>query len=155
LGHRLPTPRPNGRKGGLSAPTNPIYLTALSVIPERRYQKKRLSSPPSWIAGWRAVDSRLGRPVAIKVATRQFSGRFEREARAISTLNHPHICTLYDIGPNYLVMELVEGETLAALLKKGPVPVGLAIRYCDQIADALAAAHARGVVHRDRWASGQ
>jgi serine/threonine protein kinase len=68
---------------------------------------------------YRAVDTRLNRKVAIKISTEQFSARFEREARAISALNHPHICTLYDVGPNYLVMELVEGETLAAKLKKG------------------------------------
>ena len=63
---------------------------------------------------FRAVDTRLGRPVAIKLVHERFNARFEREARAISSLNHPHICTLYDIGPNYLVMELLEGETLAA-----------------------------------------
>jgi serine/threonine protein kinase len=61
----------------------------------------------------RATDTRLGRPVAIKVSSREFSDRFEREARAISALNHPNICTLYDVGPNYLVMELVEGQTLS------------------------------------------
>ena len=66
---------------------------------------------------FRAVDTRLGRAVAIKIAREQFSERFEREARAISSLNHPNVCTLYDVGPNYLVMELVEGETIAALLK--------------------------------------
>jgi eukaryotic-like serine/threonine-protein kinase len=64
-----------------------------------------------------ALDTRLDRKVAIKVCQEQFSGRFEREARAISALNHPNICTLYDVGPNYLVMELVEGETLRDLLK--------------------------------------
>src|SRR5438552_2472450 len=63
---------------------------------------------------FRAVDTRLGRPVAIKISHEQFSARFDREARAISSLNHPHICTLYDIGPNYLVMELLEGDTIAA-----------------------------------------
>src|SRR5713226_8836598 len=67
---------------------------------------------------FRAVDTRLGRAVAIKISHEQFSDRFEREARAISSLNHPNICTLYDIGPGYLVMELVEGETLAAHLQK-------------------------------------
>jgi serine/threonine protein kinase len=66
---------------------------------------------------FRAVDTRLGRAVAIKTPREQFSARFEREARAIASLNHPNICTLYDVGPNYLVMELVEGETLAARLK--------------------------------------
>src|SRR5438132_3671832 len=98
---------------------------------------------------FRAVDTRLGRPVAIKVCAKQFGGRFEREARAISTLNHPHICTLYDVGPNYLVMELVEGETLASRLEKGPLPMELVLRYGAQIADALAAAHAKQIVHRD------
>src|SRR4030095_12084559 len=61
---------------------------------------------------YKAKDTRLGRDVAVKVAAEQFSERFEREARAISALNHPHICTLHDVGPNYLVMELVEGATL-------------------------------------------
>jgi hypothetical protein len=98
---------------------------------------------------FRAVDTRLGRPVAIKFAHEQFSARFEREARAISSLNHPHICTLYDIGPNYLVMELLEGETIAARLKNGPLPVDQALRYASQIAAALAEAHEHGIVHRD------
>ena len=72
---------------------------------------------------FRARDTRLGRAVAIKVSQKQFSGRFEREARAIAAINHSHICTLYDVGPNYLVMELVEGETLADALKRGPLPL--------------------------------
>ncbi len=83
---------------------------------------------------FRAVDTRLGRAVAIKIAHEQFSARFEREARAISSLNHPHICTLYDVGPNYLVMELVEGETIAARLKSGPLPMKTALLYASQIA---------------------
>src|SRR5439155_5191872 len=77
---------------------------------------------------YRARDSRLGRAVAIKVAGRQFSQRFERESRAVSAINHAHICTLYDIGPNYLVMELVEGETVAGRLRKGRLPVDLVLR---------------------------
>ena len=96
-----------------------------------------------------AVDTRLGRKVAIKVAHEQFSGRFSREAQAIATLNHPHICALYDLGPNYLVMELVEGETLAAKLKKGSLSIEQTLRYGAQIAEALAEAHAKGIVHRD------
>src|SRR5882724_8742942 len=98
---------------------------------------------------FRAIDTRLGRAVAIKLTHEQFSARFEREARAISSLNHPNICTLHDIGPNYLVMELVEGETIAARLKSGPLPVKTALLYASQIAAALAEAHGKGIVHRD------
>ena len=98
---------------------------------------------------FRAVDTRLGRAVAIKIAQKQFIARFEREARAISSLNHPHICTLYDVGPNYLVMELVDGETIADRLKSGPLPVKTALLYAAQILAALAAAHERGIIHRD------
>ena len=79
---------------------------------------------------FRAVDTRLGRAVAIKTTREQFSARFEREARAISSLNHPNICTLHDVGPNYLVMELVEGETIAARLKSGPLPMKTALALC-------------------------
>src|SRR5258706_10392529 len=98
---------------------------------------------------YQALDTRLDRKVAIKVAARQFSEGFEREARAIAALNHPHVCTLYDVGPNYLVMELVEGGTLEARLYKGPLPTEKVVRYGAEIADALAAAHARGLIHRD------
>jgi serine/threonine protein kinase len=98
---------------------------------------------------YEARDTRLGRTVAIKTAHEEFSSRFQREARAISALNHSNICTLYDVGPNYLVMELVEGETLANRLSKGRLPMELVLRYGGQIADALTAAHAKGIVHRD------
>ena len=98
---------------------------------------------------FRAIDTRLGRPVAIKIAHARFSARFEREARAIASLNHPNICILHDIGPNYLVMEMVEGETIAARLKKGALPVEEAIRYAQQIAAALVEAHEKGITHRD------
>ena len=98
---------------------------------------------------FRAVDTRLGRAVAIKTTREQFNERFEREARAISSLNHPNVCTLYDVGPNYLVMELVEGETVAALLKTGPLDMKTAILYASQILAGLAEAHSKGIVHRD------
>jgi tetratricopeptide (TPR) repeat protein len=98
---------------------------------------------------FRATDTRLGRAVAIKTAREQFTARFEREARAIASLNHPNICTLHDVGSNYLVMELVEGETIAARLKSGPLPMNTALLYASQIVAALAEAHGKGVVHRD------
>jgi serine/threonine protein kinase/Tol biopolymer transport system component len=121
---------------------------------------------------YRARDTRLGRSVAIKIlqthlATRSENrARFEREARAISGLSHPHICTLHDIGTyerpssdqalagdretlDFLVMELLQGETLAARLARGPLPIADVLRYAGQIADALAAAHRAGITHRD------
>jgi Tol biopolymer transport system component len=108
---------------------------------------------------YRAHDSRLGRDVAIKVlsphlaASPEVRARFEREARTISQLNHPHICTLHDIGhqegTDFLVMELLEGETLAHRLEKGALPVAEVLTLGTQIADALDRAHRAGVVHRD------
>jgi serine/threonine protein kinase len=98
---------------------------------------------------YRGTDTRLGRSVAIKISRREFSDRFEREAKAISSLNHPHVCTLYDVGPNYLVMEFVEGDTLAHFIKQGPLPLEAVLQYAIQIAGALSAAHANGVIHRD------
>jgi len=93
---------------------------------------------------WKARDPRLNRDVAIKISSRQFDDRFEREARAIAALNHPNICTLYDIGPNYLVMEYIDGTPL-----HGPLPVDRALTYAEQICDALDTAHRAGIVHRD------
>src|SRR5579864_7570457 len=93
---------------------------------------------------YRARDTRVGRDVAVKVSAEHFSERFEREARTIAALNHPNICTLFDIGPNYLVMELVEGES-----PKGPLPLETALDYARQIAAALEEAHDKGIVHRD------
>jgi hypothetical protein len=72
---------------------------------------------------YRAMDTRLGRQIAIKGSTERFSERFEREARVIASLNHPNICTLHDVGPNFLVMELIEGPTLADRIKDGPIPL--------------------------------
>src|SRR6266852_3891935 len=93
---------------------------------------------------YKARDTRLDRIVAIKVSQEKFSERFEREARAVAALNHPNICTLYDVGPNYLVMEFVEGPPL-----KGPLPLEQALQYAAQICDALDAAHKKGITHRD------
>jgi hypothetical protein len=85
---------------------------------------------------YKARDTRLERTVAIKVCAAQFSERFEREARVIASLNHPNICQLYDVGPNFLVMEFVEGENLS-----GPLPLETALHYARQIAEALEVAH--------------
>ena len=108
---------------------------------------------------YRAKDTRLNRTVAIKVLSPHLSAnaglkeRFEREARAISSLSHSNICALYDIGSHdgtqFLVMEFLEGETLAQRLAKGPLPIDLALRYAVQIADALDKAHRQGIIHRD------
>src|SRR5438552_1805367 len=127
---------------------------------------------------WRGRDTRLDRSVAIKILpagfaeNAQFKIRFEREAKTISQLNHPNICTLYDVGIasvtagfspptdgglkaaatqeiSYLVMELLEGESLEERLKKGPLPLEQVLRYGAQIADALDRAHRSGIIHRD------
>src|SRR5579871_695884 len=93
---------------------------------------------------FKARDTRLDRIVALKVSHAQFTDRFAREARATAALNHPHIATLYDVGPDYLVMEFVEGETL-----RGPMPLARALLLGGQILEALEAAHRKGIVHRD------
>ena len=98
---------------------------------------------------WKARDTRLGRLVALKISKTEFSRRFEQEARTVAALNHPHICTLYDVGPNYLVMECVNGKPLQELIPRKGMPLPEALHYAGQIADALAAAHAAGIVHRD------
>ncbi len=104
---------------------------------------------------WKARDTRLDRSVAIKILPAalaqdaQFKQRFEREAKTISQLNHPHICTLYDVGDDYLVMELIEGESLAERLERGAMPLAEVLKYGAQIAEALDRAHRAGVVHRD------
>ena len=138
-----------------------------SVYPQPRIAgrafklRKTGAAEPNWALPNR-VDARrrrhgtgLPRPVHApaslcrpQVAHEAFDERFEREARAIAQLNHPHICTLYNVGPNYLVMEVVEGQTLAALTQ-GALPIDIVYRYGAQMADALAAAHAKGIVHRD------
>ena len=98
---------------------------------------------------WKGRDTRLERMVAIKISHERFSARFEQEARAVAALNHPNICTLYDVGPNYLVMEYLEGDTLTARIAKGPLPLDQAFSVGMQIVDALDAAHRKGIVHRD------
>src|SRR5262245_56043853 len=98
---------------------------------------------------YRAKDTRLPRDAAIKVSAEKFSDRFSREAHAIASLNHPNITTLYDVGPNYLVMELVDGPTLAERIRRGPMPLDQAVTIARQIAEALDYAHERGIVHRD------
>src|SRR2546426_11082351 len=108
---------------------------------------------------YKARDTRLERTVAIKVLPRHLSEssevrqRFEREAKTISSLSHPHICALYDVGNQdgleYLVMEYLEGETLSDRLLKGPLPTEQTLRFGIEIADALDKAHRQGIVHRD------
>src|ERR1700722_5747548 len=93
---------------------------------------------------YKARDTRLDRIVAIKQIKGQHSGRFQMEAHTIPTLNHPHICMLYDVGPDYLVMEYVEGKPL-----RGPLRVEDAVKLALQIASALEEAHGRGILHRD------
>jgi eukaryotic-like serine/threonine-protein kinase len=97
---------------------------------------------------YRARDTRLNRFVAIKVSAAQFSERFEREAKAIAALNHPNICQIYDIGPNYLVIEYVDGSPVVSSDQQ-PLPPAEALRLAMQIAVALQAAHAKGIIHRD------
>jgi len=98
---------------------------------------------------YRATDTRLDRPVAIKICKRAFLDRFRQESRSIAAISHPNVCTLHDIGPNFLVMELVDGETMAARLKRGKLTLTQSLRFGAQIAEALAVAHGRGIVHRD------
>src|SRR5262249_42643029 len=93
---------------------------------------------------WKARDTRLDRVGAIKVSRDHFSERFTREAHAVAALNHPNICTLFDVGPDYLVFEYIEGRPL-----KGPLPLNLILQYAVQICDALGTAHKAGIVHRD------
>jgi serine/threonine protein kinase len=136
--------RLTGVRQGLApapAPANSILQPGQNLGP---YQIVSFIAAGGMGAVYRARDPRMGRDVAIKVAAERFSERFSREVHAVAALNHPHICHLYDVGPNYLVMELVEGES-----PKGPLPLEEALRIARQIADALEAAHEKGIVHRD------
>ena len=119
----------------------------------------RRSAPAAWARSGGGKDTRLDRSVAIKILPAAFAEdderrqRFEREAKTISSLNHPHICTLFDVGhegdAHFLVMELLEGESLADRLQKGPLPLDQVVKFGAQIAEALSAAHKQGIVHRD------
>jgi eukaryotic-like serine/threonine-protein kinase len=98
---------------------------------------------------YKARDTRLDRMVALKVSSEQYSERFGREARAVAALNHPNICQIYDVGPDFIVLEFVNGHPLLSPAEPGPLPLKRALEYAGQICDALEAAHQRGTVHRD------
>ena len=100
---------------------------------------------------YRARDTRLNRLFAIKPSAAQFTERFGREARAIAALNHPNICQIYDIGPNYIVMEFVDGRPIVSTEQHGnlPIPPVKALELALQMASDLEAAHAKGIIHRD------
>src|SRR5262249_57128921 len=134
----------------------------MALTPGSRLGPYEILSPPG--AGgmgevYRAKDTRLERTVAIKVLPQHLSAsaearqRFEREAKTISQLSHPHVCALHDVGREgeveYLVMEYLEGETLCDRLARGPLPIEQTLRFGGQIADALEKAHRQGIVHRD------
>jgi len=138
--------------GACSASSAPTTLAPLDRIGPYQIEE-RLDAGGMGVV-YRAVDTRLGRQVAIKIGLAQFSDRFHREARTIARLNHVNVCTLHDIGstpeiPGYLVMEFVEGPTLTSTMERGPLPMAEAVPIARQIAAALAAAHAHGIVHRD------
>jgi serine/threonine protein kinase/tetratricopeptide (TPR) repeat protein len=136
----------------LDRPASDLLTTQTQITPGSQlgpYKIESLLGQGGMGQVFRALDTRLGRHVAIKISHQKFTDRFNREARAIASLNHPNICTLYDVGPDYLVMELVEGETLAARLKKGKLDIEDTLRFGAQIAGALAGAHAQAIVHRD------
>src|SRR5262245_34601668 len=111
------------------------------------YRIERLLASGGMARVFQAVDTRLGRKVAIKLCAEQFSRRFKREARVISLLSHPHVCTLHDVGPDYLVMELVEGETLRDWFQHAH-PLERSLDVARQVLEGLGAAHRAGIVHR-------
>jgi tetratricopeptide (TPR) repeat protein/predicted Ser/Thr protein kinase len=147
---------PTAQVGPLAGPAPPHFRPGVRLGP---YQLEALLGEGGMGQVFRARDTRLGRPVAIKVIRAEraqrpdFRIRFQREARATAALNHPHICTLYDVGEqegaSYLVMEYVEGQTLAARLREGPLPLDQLLRRATEVSQALAAAHERGIIHRD------
>jgi serine/threonine protein kinase/Flp pilus assembly protein TadD len=127
------------------APSVPLLAPGSHLGP---YQIHSLLGSGGMGQVYRAFDARLGRDVAIKVAGERFSERFDREVRAVASLNHPNICTLHDVGSNYLVMELIDGETLRELFQRA-LPVPRSLEIARQVLEALRAAHRAGVVHRD------
>ena len=155
---RLPR---RARRGG--ARVRRLYSRPLHASPGRVAARALRAAAPIGAGGmgevWRGKDTRLDRSVAVKILPAAFAEdeerrqRFEREAKAISSLNHPHICTLFDVGhegdAHFLVMELLEGEVLADRLQKGPLPLDQVVKLGAQVAEALSAAHKQGIVHRD------
>jgi serine/threonine protein kinase len=143
----------DGRSGLLDGPPpelsgiSPTYLAPGTLLGPYRIEAPIGSGGMGQV--FRATDTRLGRAVAIKTSQERFSDRFGREARAISALNHPNVCTLHDVGSDYLVMELIEGPTLADRIAEGPIALDEALHIARQIADALEAAHEKNIVHRD------
>ncbi len=140
---------PSTGPGPLDQPVEALIAEArtIELTPGTRigpYQIEALIGQGGMGKVYRARDTRLGRIVAIKTSGARFSERFKREARAAAALNHSHICHLYDVGPDCLVMEYIEGAPV-----RGPLPVGQALKYAQQICDALDAAHRGGIVHRD------
>src|SRR5688572_5458028 len=139
----------------ISGGSTRVKIAALSSMPlgigDRlgRYEITTLLGRGGMGEVYRARDSQLKREVAIKQSAAQFTDRFRRESEAVAALNHPNICTLYDVGPDHLVMELVEGPTLAERMAAGPLPLNDAFAVARQIADALEHAHSRGIIHRD------
>jgi serine/threonine protein kinase/formylglycine-generating enzyme required for sulfatase activity/dienelactone hydrolase len=131
------------------APLNPDRLLAEGEILGDRFRILSFIAAGGMGQVYKAEDNRLGRQVAIKAVGEAFSQRFEREARIIASLNHPSICALHDIGHNYLVMEYLEGESLAARIKRGPMPLQEVLNIALATARALAVAHRHGIVHRD------
>ncbi len=131
----------------------PEFLNVPDRVTEPRFAAGAMLGPyrlirPAGSGGmgevWKALDTRLDRTVAVKISKVEFTGRFEQEARMVAALNHPHICQLFDVGPNYLVMEFIEGVAL-----KGPMAAERALPLAIQLADAMAAAHRNGITHRD------
>ena len=98
---------------------------------------------------YRARDTRLDREVAIKASNAQFTQRFDREAKTVAALNHPNVCQIYDVGPNYVVMEFVDGAPIVSADRPSPLDPAEALRLAVQIASALEAAHEKGIIHRD------